>query len=165
MIPLYAARARAWQLSRPRYGPTRLMKHSWFPSLLLAGICLTLLTNCVTAADNSAHERVSVEKFAKLMKEQKLKVLDVRRDVEFEEGHIPGALNIDIYSPDFKQQVGKLDKSKPWLVHCRSGGRSARACKIMVDLGFTKVYDLAPGMLGWQKAGQPVAEGPAKATK
>jgi len=124
-----------------------------------------LFTNCVTAADNPAHERVSVEKFEKLWKEKKLKVLDVRRDVEYEEGHIPGALNLDIYSRDFKEQVGKLDKSKPWLVHCRSGGRSARACKIMVDLGFKKVYDLAPGMMGWQRAGKPTEEGPAKPSK
>lgn len=141
------------------------MKIHLLSSLLAAAVCCSLLTNCATAGDKSAHQRVSVDQFEKLWKEQKLPVLDVRRDVEYEDGHIPGALNIDIYSKDFKEQVGKLDKSKPWLVHCRSGGRSASACKIMVDLGFTQLYDLAPGMLGWKKAGKPVEEGPAKTTK
>jgi phage shock protein E len=136
-----------------------------FTSTLLAGLGCALFTNCVTAAENAAHTRVSVEQFDKLWKEQKLPILDVRRDVEYEEGHIPGALNIDIYSPDFQEQVAKLDKSRPWLVHCRSGGRSARACKIMSDLGFTKLYDLAPGMMGWRKAGKQVEEGPARPAK
>jgi phage shock protein E len=140
------------------------MNRLLLPLTVLCVAC-TLLTNCVTAADNPAHERVSVEKFEQLWKEQKLPVLDVRRDVEFEDGHVPGALNIDIYSADFKAQVAKLDKSKPWLVNCRSGGRSARACSIMAELGFTKVYDLAPGMIGWKRAGKPVETGSATATK
>ena len=54
----------------------------------------------------------------------KVVVLDVRTPKEFKEGHIPGATNIDFTTPDFEKRIGKLDKSKTYLVHCASGGRS-----------------------------------------
>jgi rhodanese-related sulfurtransferase len=137
--------------------------------MAIAAFVVTVSSCSTFAADEAkgkgVHERVSVEQFEKLWKQDKLRVLDVRRDVEYEDGHIPGALNLDYYSKDFKELVGKLDKSKPWLVHCRSGGRSAGACKIMAELGFIKVYDLAPGMNGWEKAGKEVETGPTKADK
>ena len=83
-------------------------------------------------------------------------VLDVRTKKEYREGHIPGSVLIDFNADDFEQQVAKLDKSKTYLVHCASGGRSARACKKMDQLGFQKLYNLEGGMGAWEKAGKPV---------
>ena len=40
-------------------------------------------------------------------------------------------------------------------MHCRSGGRSAAASKIIVEMGFKVVYDLADGMMGWEDEGKP----------
>jgi rhodanese-related sulfurtransferase len=101
-------------------------------------------------------QRVDVEEFDKLRANKNSVVLDVRTKEEFKAGHIPGAVNIDFKAADFEQQVGKLDKSKPYLVHCAAGVRSAAASKKMESAGFKELYDLAPGFRGWEKAGKPV---------
>jgi len=61
-------------------------------------------------------------------------VLDVRTKEEFEGGHINGSKNIDIYNPTFKEQVGEFDKSRGYVVCCASGGRSAKATQMMIDI-------------------------------
>jgi rhodanese-related sulfurtransferase len=101
-------------------------------------------------------KRVDVEEFDKLRQNKANVVLDVRTTQEFKAGHIPGATNIDINSPDFDEKIARLDKNKTYLVHCAAGGRSARACKKLEGVGFKELYDLAPGFRGWEKAGKPV---------
>jgi rhodanese-related sulfurtransferase len=83
-------------------------------------------------------------------------VLDVRTKKERQEGHIPGSVLLDFNSDNFEQELTKLDKNKTYLVHCAAGGRSARACKKMDQLGFKKVYNLEGGMGAWEKAKKPV---------
>ena len=83
-------------------------------------------------------------------------VLDVRTKKEYQEGHIPGSVLMDFNSADFEKEVAKLDKNKTYLVHCASGGRSARACSKMENLDFSKLYNLQGGMRAWEKAGKPV---------
>ncbi len=77
-------------------------------------------------------------------------VLDVRTPGEFSEGHIPGALNIDVNSPGFSQAVNVLDKEKPVYVYCRSGQRSSRAARELREIGFDTVYDLEGGIMAWE---------------
>ena len=100
--------------------------------------------------------KVGVEEFDKLRSAKTNAVLDVRTAQEFKGGHIPGAVNIDINSPDFEKKIGELDKDKTYLVHCAAGGRSARACQKLEKMGFRELYDLSPGFRGWEKAGKPV---------
>ena len=99
---------------------------------------------------------VGVEEFDKLRAHKTNVVLDVRTTREFKAGHIPGALNIDVNSPDFDQKVGELDKNKTYLVHCAAGVRSAKACKKLETMGFRDLFDLRPGFKGWEQAGKPV---------
>ena len=87
---------------------------------------------------------------------KKVVVLDVRTPAEFARGHIAGATNLDFHAPDFRSKLEKLDKNRPYLVHCAVGGRSAQACKMMNQLDFKSLYDLKGGMTAWEKAGQPV---------
>lgn len=83
-------------------------------------------------------------------------VLDVRTTEEFNQGHIPGARLIDFRSVDFKEKVEKLDREKYYLVHCAAGGRSAKACVLMHELGFKHLVNLSGGMEAWKGAGKPV---------
>ncbi len=76
-------------------------------------------------------------------------ILDVRKPDEFESGHLPGAVNINILGPDFHEQIEMLDTDKPYYVYCKSGGRSATACKYMNSQGFREVYNLLGGILAW----------------
>lgn len=72
-------------------------------------------------------------------------LLDVRTAGEFSMGTIPGAKNIDFLSPAFAQKAPQLDKSVTYFVFCRSGNRSASACRQMHRLGFD-VRNLAYGI-------------------
>lgn len=100
--------------------------------------------------------KVDVEAFDKLRADPANQILDVRTEEEFEAGHISGAVNIDFTEPDFEQKVALLDKSKPYLVYCAVGGRSAKASKKMEAAGFVTVYDLSTGFTSWEAAGKPV---------
>jgi phage shock protein E len=82
-------------------------------------------------------------------------VLDVRTPEEFAAGHIEGATLIDLSATDFTSRVGELDRSRTYLVYCRSGNRSAAAVQEMQRLGFTDLYDMRDGFIGWQSAGGP----------
>jgi phage shock protein E len=110
------------------------------------------------APRKTAFEDIKPDKFDTLRKSDtnNIVLLDVRTKKEYTEGHIPGSVLIDFNSDDFDKQIAKLDKSKTYLVHCAAGGRSARACKKMDQLGFKKLYNLEGGMGAWEKAGKPV---------
>ena len=76
-------------------------------------------------------------------------VLDVRTPEECEEGIIAEAIQINfLASHDFVSAVEGLDKGKTYFVYCRSGNRSAQACKYMTMKGFT-TYNLMDGIMGW----------------
>jgi rhodanese-related sulfurtransferase len=104
---------------------------------------------------NADVPKLSVEEFDKKRKEKDAVVLDVRTPEEFKEGHVPGAVNLDISDKDFDKKVDALDKGKTYLVHCARGGRSSRATEVMRPK-FDKLYDFSGGMNAWQKAGKPV---------
>ena len=104
-----------------------------------------------------AVKNIKVADAAKLLAEKKeVVVLDVRTPEEFNEGHLKGAVNINIQSPTFKEDVAKLDKSKTYLVNCAAGGRSTRACNAMGGMGFKDALNLEGGFKAWSAAGQPV---------
>lgn len=117
-------------------------------SILLAGLCSTV---CVQAQDNTAGKTVSQNKFQRLLKKKNTILLDVRTEVEYKAGHIPGSLQIDfLKTEDFKKQVAVLDKSKPYLLYCRSGKRSKDAMSVMKEMSFTKLFDLQGGFNSWE---------------
>lgn len=124
--------------------------------LLVAGVSWGADKDAKRQNETGAVKRVGVEEYDQLRSATNVVILDVRSKAEFEKGHIPGATNIDINSLRFGEQVGALDKSKTYLVNCAVGMRSARASKKMQELGFTNIYDLAPGFDGWKKARKPV---------
>lgn len=97
------------------------------------------------------YQNIENSEFKKLMKSNGSILMDVRTAKELTEGHIPGtSIFIDINSEPFEERIKKLDKSKTYLVYCRSGARSAKACRIMEENGFKgPLYNLAKGISGW----------------
>lgn len=69
-------------------------------------------------------------------------VIDVRTLGEFNLGHAHQALNIDFYSPTFRDEIQKLDKNKKYELYCRSGNRSGQAEVLMKQLGFGDVTNV-----------------------
>lgn len=94
------------------------------------------------------------QKMNELSNEQ---LIDVRTPEEFEAGYIAGAINVNIYDQDFLQQINNFDKSKPVMVYCKAGGRSADAAEQLKSAGFTEIYDLSGGIMSWTNNNLPVA--------
>lgn len=88
--------------------------------------------------------------FLELSQKDNYAILDVRRPDECATGIVENALMIDFLNTDqFINEINKLDKTKSYLVYCRSGNRSGQACNIMDSLGFEDTYNLTGGMLAW----------------
>lgn len=96
-------------------------------------------------------ENLDAKEFEKKVAEDKDAVLlDVRTPMENQMVRIPHSILIDVSNPMFMQEVDKLDKNKSYYLYCRSGNRSFHAGNYMLKVGFEKVYNLEPGIIGWQ---------------
>ena len=95
-------------------------------------------------------ETITAEKFEEKRKEDNTTVLDVRTQKEFDEMNLNPDRLINFNDSDvLEEELGKLDKSKTYLVHCRSGKRSLETCYIMEEMGFKEVYNLDGGIMAW----------------
>ncbi len=92
------------------------------------------------------------EEFSQKLKEDNNSVLlDIRTPNEYAQGHMPNATLMNIYDPSFTEDIQKLDKNKNYYLYCRSGNRSYHAGRMMVQLGFNKIYNLSSGILDWDE--------------
>ena len=73
-------------------------------------------------------------------------VLDVRTEDEFAAYHLPGAVSMNYLGPDFLERMEELDASQQYLVYCRSGRRSVRACTLMRNAGIRDLVHLDGGI-------------------
>ena len=81
---------------------------------------------------------------------RKVQLVDVRTPNEFKNGHIKNAININFFNTgNFSKAFEKMDKSKPVYLYCRSGARSQKAARRLVDMGFSQIYDLKGGYIRW----------------
>lgn len=85
-----------------------------------------------------------------------VQLVDVRTAEEYKQGHLVNAKNIDFKKEDFLKQTESLDKSKPVMVYCLAGSRSAGAAKLLSENGFTEIYDLEGGYMKWNVEKKPV---------
>ena len=85
-------------------------------------------------------------------------ILDVRTPEEFADGHIENTINIDFYSKTFRDELGKLDKNKTYLIYCQSGNRSGKTLDMMTELNFKEVYNMLGGILAWNAEGLPTTK-------
>ena len=88
------------------------------------------------------------KKFMAAKPEGDYTLLDVRQPGEYEAEHIPGAKLIPL--PGLKDGLRQLDKQKPVLVYCASGGRSLAAAQLLSGLDFNEIYNLQGGIKAWQ---------------
>jgi phage shock protein E len=66
-------------------------------------------------------------------------VIDVRTPDEYAEGHLDGAVNIDVQAADFAERIAELPTDAEYTVYCRTGSRAGAAVAQMTTLGFTDV--------------------------
>lgn len=95
---------------------------------------------------------VTVQETKRLIEEKPdLVVLDVRTPSEYEDGHLPRAINIPV--DDLLERLDELDRGDEILVYCRTGNRSTRAVGYLNDNGFTRLYHMVDGIVAWVEAG------------
>lgn len=93
-------------------------------------------------------KEITPKEVEKMLEEGKaLNLIDVREADEVAAGKIPGAVNIPLGLIEFRKQ--DLDKSKEYIMVCRSGGRSGRATEYLESQGY-KVTNMTGGMLDWE---------------
>ena len=116
--------------------------------LILCMTFICILSGCgktdsvQNTEQKTGYKQVSMEEGLELMEaDSDYILLDVRRDDEFEEGHIPGAINIPNESIETEEIVELPDKEQTIYVYCRSGNRSKQASQKLVDLGYTNVIE------------------------
>lgn len=83
----------------------------------------------------------------------KFQVIDMRTPDEFASGHIKGAMNIDFRDDAFEDNLRLLDRSKTYLIYCRTHNRVGDARLTMESLGFKVVYAVEWGITGWKTKG------------
>ncbi|MDG1849570.1 MAG: thioredoxin domain-containing protein [Flavobacteriales bacterium] len=119
--------------------------------------CIIVMTAFSIIACNGQYDvqNTSPESFQMLLKEDVI-LLDVRTPNEIAQGFIADASPLDYYDADFKRKLGLIQKGKPVLVYCKSGGRSSSAANLLLELGHKEVYNLSGGYMGWLKNNYPV---------
>ena len=120
-------------------------------------VVLLSLTSCIKKPVEGVRV-VDVSTYETQLKEPNVQLIDVRTPEEFAEGHIANAKNINITGEDFDEQVASLDKSKPVMLYCKSGVRSAKASLRLKELGFENITDLEGGFSNWTQSGKPIKE-------
>jgi rhodanese-related sulfurtransferase len=108
-----------------------------------------------TPAAKATVKNISIDQAEKQIAQTKdVVVLDIRAPKEIANGRVEGSKAVNFYDADFKAQIARLDKSKTYVVFCAVGGRSAKACAQMVEMGFQDVRNVEGGMKAWEKAGK-----------
>jgi rhodanese-related sulfurtransferase len=107
----------------------------------------------VAARAAGGFKEIKAADFEKRRAKNKAVVFDVRSPEEFAKGHIPGAINADINSPDFSAKAALFDKKQTILVNCHAGSRGAIASAELAKLGFKTVCNLEGGLDAWEKSG------------
>lgn len=132
-----------------------MKKLIYLPLILLCFVaCQSSSQNSVDGNDST--QTVSVQPLsqadlASKTSEANVVLVDVRTPQEVADGYIPGAtVFMDFYADDFQSKIKTLDKSKTYVMYCRSGGRSGKAAQFMVENGFNAVYNLEGGISNYQ---------------
>ena len=93
-------------------------------------------------------QTINNEQLAKGIGNPGVVIVDVRQPEEYASKHIPGA----VLAPhtDIEVHMADLPRDKDLYVHCEVGGRSKYACEALEASGFTRLYNVVPGMSAWR---------------
>jgi rhodanese-related sulfurtransferase len=120
--------------------------------------CVVLLlsaSSCVEAAGESI-QTVSHEEAQLLLDSDQVQLVDVRREEQYNQRQIAGAVNIDLEDESFNKILDTMDRDQPLLIYCNQGTKSERCAKILQEKGFQKIYDLDGGLTKWEASGRKV---------
>lgn len=140
--------------------PERLLEflgNHWLMAGGLLIITALLIQDFIDSAFRK-HKVVSPAETVNLMNSENTVVIDIREPHEFANGHIESARHIPLGK--IEERVHELEayKQNPVIVTCQSGTRSPQACKKLIGLGFTRVFEMKGGMLAWEEQKYPIVK-------
>lgn len=97
---------------------------------------------------------ISLDEFKNILSTNHTQVVDMRGVAEYKASHISGAENVFVGT--LEENINKIKKEKPVVIHCQSGDRTAIGYSLLVKHGFKHVKNFAGGMNEWVNAGNPV---------
>lgn len=109
--------------------------------------CLLFAITGCNVKEDSQIKKVNSDEVRELLKEDAI-LLDVRSESEYNEGHIPNAILLNVSDVENKIKDISADYDQAIIVYCRSGNRSAKAAQTLIDMGYHNVYDLG-GISNW----------------
>ncbi|NNC46404.1 MAG: rhodanese-like domain-containing protein, partial [Winogradskyella sp.] len=104
----------------------------------LLGITLALFVFLTTSCNDQSKDTntlITADEMLDILQIEDAQLVDVRTPEEFNKAHIKDAQNIDYNSPTFDEDISKIDKTKPVIVYCKSGNRSAKCSKKLQKAG------------------------------
>lgn len=126
------------------------MKKQFSLAMTLAIAALVTCWMACAPTSETGNELASTQRFERLMKKSNSVVLDVRTPEEYKEGHLPNAVLLDFNGGVFDAEYARLDRTKTYLVYCKSGRRSDKAAGKMKAAGFERVIQLNGGIQAWK---------------
>ncbi len=97
---------------------------------------------------------IPIQTLAKAVPGRDLTILDVREPMEWETGHVPGALLVSL--GNLRERLSSIPGDAPIAVICESGVRSSTAASILQAAGFSRVANVPAGTSGYRRAGLPL---------
>ncbi len=127
-----------------------MKKKMFIPAVLLFTVLLLIKFSAGQKMNACSYRQISAEEAAAMMTTEKNYILlDVRTAGEYEESHIPGALNLPNENIGTEEIPELPDKNQLILIYCRSGTRSKQAAQKLVDSGYTNIVEFG-GIRDWR---------------
>ena len=124
------------------------MKKVILPLLLFALMAISSCVQCSVSHAGGNFRRVDVAEFKEFIANPDVQLVDVRTAEEYNAGHIPGSINIDVLK-GHEELASTLDPERPVALYCRCGRRSENAGWVLEKAFFRNVVDLKGGYNEW----------------
>jgi rhodanese-related sulfurtransferase len=135
---------------------------NWFKSFLIASGCLIgmAMITCKSNAEqsdetgvvDSSQRTLDKEAFASGIKKNNAVVVDLRYPFEYEQNHIPKAINLNFFDPNFQRNILDLDRNKKIYLYGKNENTSEKAMQFLTTNDFKHVYMLQGGFDTWNTA-------------
>ena len=130
-----------------------IMKKYILPLLFLTLFVMSSCVQCSVSHTGGNFRRVDVAEFKEFIANPDVQLVDVRTAEEYNAGHIPGSVNIDVLK-GHEELAATLDPERPVALYCRSGRRSETAGLVLEKVFFRNVVDLKGGYNEWVKSSE-----------
>ena len=127
------------------------MKRLILPLLVFTLFIMSSCVQCSVSHTGGNFRRVDVAEFKEFIANPDVQLVDVRTAEEYNAGHIPGSINIDVLK-GYEELAATLDSERPVALYCRSGRRSENAGWVLEKAFFRNVVDLKGGYNEWVKS-------------